>query len=582
MQLFQPRRRSLLVAATGLALAGATLISPPAAAPAPTSLAQRSTCTALVNNSQASTSERQADFATAARDYGVPRGVLMAVSYLESRWDHHGGAQSVSGGYGLMHLTDVRLPDQSLAKGDGSRLSPPRPESLRTLRLAADLTGLSPDQLRASAAANICGGAAVLASYQRELGLPAGERTDPGRWYAAVARYSGATDASTARRFTGDVFATLRHGEARVADGGARVRLPARADLRPRVGQLAALDLLGGSGGWTNCPERLGCEWIPAPYEWYGKPDPFAYGNHDLARRPRDMNIDYIVIHDTETSYRDTLALVQNPEYVSWQYTLRSSDGHIAQHVRPKNVAWHAGNWYFNMHSIGLEHEGYAAQNGEWYTEAMYRTSARLVRYLTNQFDIPRDRAHIIGHDEIPGPAPEYVAGMHWDPGPFWDWEHYFELLRRPIQRNADNPTGLRVVVPGFEGNKQPLTDCATGGEAETPAPCRGDTNFVTLRQFPSHFAPLVADAGLHPDGGPSTTSVSDIGARAAAGHEFAVAGRTGNWTAMWYLGDIAWFHDPKGARNSKRIRGWQVTARPGSESVPVYGRAYPEESAYP
>ncbi len=106
---------------------------------------------------------------------------------------------------------------------------------------------------------------------------------------------------------------------------------------------------------------------------------------------------------------------------MSWQYTLRSSDGHIAQHVGLHDVAWHAGNWYMNMHSIGLEHEGFAAQGAKWFTESMYRTSAALVRHLTAKYDIPRDRGHIIGHDQIPGIAPEYVAGMHWDPGPYWD-----------------------------------------------------------------------------------------------------------------------------------------------------------------
>lgn len=580
MQLKPRRGLPFLVAATGLALTGAGLVSPTAASPPPAT-AQRSTCTALSEGSTTA-SQRQADFAAAARDYGVPAGVLMAVSYLESRWDSHDGAQSVSGGYGPMHLTDVRPPDQSLARGEGAPLAPSRPESLRTLLSAADLTGLSAAQLRGDAAANLCGGAAILASYQRELKLPVGHRTSPDQWYAAVARYSGASDVSTAQRFADDVFDTLRRGETRVTDDGALVRLPAQPAVQPDRAQLPALGLSETRARPTECPERLACEWIPAPYEWYGEPDPYAYGNHDRAHRPRDMDIDYIIIHDTESSYDNTLAYVQDPEYVSWHYTLRSADGHIAQHVRNKNVAWHAGNWYVNMHSIGLEHEGYAGQNGEWYTEALYRSSARLVRYLAHQYDVPLDRAHIIGHDQIPGVAPDYVAGMHWDPGPFWDWEHYFELLRRPIVDRGISPTGLRVVAPGFGGNRQPLTDCSTGGDAEIPAPCRNDTNFVTLRKFPSHLAPLVVDVGLHPDGSPSTTSVSDIGARAAAGHEFVVAGRLGNWTAVWYLGEIAWFHDPKGARNSKPVRGWQVDVRPGVEAAPVYGRAYPEESAYP
>ncbi|MGV9536466.1 hypothetical protein ACWDR9_22870, partial [Streptosporangium sandarakinum] len=47
---------------------------------------------------------RQAAFARAALRYGVPESVLLAVSYLESRWDAHDGLPSVSAGYGPMHL----------------------------------------------------------------------------------------------------------------------------------------------------------------------------------------------------------------------------------------------------------------------------------------------------------------------------------------------------------------------------------------------------------------------------------------------------------------------------------------------
>ncbi|MGZ0236348.1 N-acetylmuramoyl-L-alanine amidase, partial [Streptomyces sp. CPS1] len=50
----------------------------------------------------------QSAFAAASTEYHVPQSVLLAVSYLQSRWDSHGGAPSVSGGYGPMHLTDAR------------------------------------------------------------------------------------------------------------------------------------------------------------------------------------------------------------------------------------------------------------------------------------------------------------------------------------------------------------------------------------------------------------------------------------------------------------------------------------------
>ncbi|MYW15291.1 N-acetylmuramoyl-L-alanine amidase, partial [Streptomyces sp. SID2955] len=55
-------------------------------------------------------------FTDAAREFHVPRSVLMSVAYMQSRWDSHPGAPSVSGGFGPMHLLDtdlVRSPAQS-------------------------------------------------------------------------------------------------------------------------------------------------------------------------------------------------------------------------------------------------------------------------------------------------------------------------------------------------------------------------------------------------------------------------------------------------------------------------------------
>src|SRR5690606_3401971 len=54
-----------------------------------------------------------------------------------------------------------------------------------TVDEAARLTGISAERLRRDPTANIRGGAALLASYQR---VPS---TDPAQWHAAVARYAG-------------------------------------------------------------------------------------------------------------------------------------------------------------------------------------------------------------------------------------------------------------------------------------------------------------------------------------------------------------------------------------------------------
>jgi hypothetical protein len=227
------------------------------------------------------------------------------------------------------------------------------------------------------------------------------------------------------------------------------------------------------------------------------------------------------------------------------------------------------------MHSIGLEHEGFAAQNAAWYTESMYQTSASLVRHLAAKYDVPLDRAHIIGHDQIPGHIPSRVPAMHWDPGPYWDWEHYFDLLGAPIQADRRSRSDVVTVKPGFRGNGQPITGCGS-------SPCGTEnTNFVYLRQAPDASAPLVNDPGLKPGGQPATTGVSDIGARAAAGQKFLVAERQGDWLGVWWLGKIAWLHSPEEDPTVVPSEGKVVVAK-GDAPVPVYGRAYPESSAYP
>jgi hypothetical protein len=289
--------------------------------------------------------------------------------------------------------------------------------------------------------------------------------------------------------------------------------------------------------------------------------------------------VDYIVLHDTETDYQTTLDLVTDPTYLSWHYTMRSADGHIAQNMHTWDVGWHAGNWYVNAHSIGIEQEGFAAEGATWYTESLYRNSARLVRYLAKKYDVPLDPAHIIGHDEVPGVYHEMVEGMHWDPGPYWDWERYFQLLGRPLEATRGKPSSEIVrILPGFDDNEQPVTGCTTAGE-----PCEAQgTNFVYLYSEPSLDAPLVSDIGLHTDGSASSTEVWDIGARAMAGQEYAVAERRGDWTAIWYLGQKAWLHNPGEDRTVKRVGGWLVVPKQGVAEVITYGRAYPEPEAYP
>ncbi|GAA3789184.1 N-acetylmuramoyl-L-alanine amidase [Streptomyces phyllanthi] len=541
---------------------------------------------------QASSGRLQSAFASAAAEYGVPQSVLLGMSYLQARWDTHGGAPSVSGGYGPMHLTDARTalaeaPHHSEGaedpRGDGSRatLLPEAdlpeeselPARLRTLTKAAELTGLPAEELRTDAAANVAGGAALLAAEQKALGEPPSD--DPADWYGAVARFSGADDRGTAAAYANDVFRVIREGEQRTTDAGQRVTLPAHPGIGPDTGQLARTGLRTADEDGVECPKTVSCEWIPAPYEEFGDGD---YGNHDLSDRPVSQSIEYIVVHDTEATWDTTLKLVQDPAYVSWHYSLRSTDGHIAQHVKNKNVGWHAGNWYVNAKSIGLEHEGFLASPDAWYTEAMYRTSARLVRYLAKKYRVPLDRQHILGHDTVPGPTGATIPGMHTDPGPYWDWQHYFTLLGAPFRQTAGPKGGLVTIAPDFTRNRPGFTGCVKQGE---PCAVHG-SSAVRLYSRPDETSPLIQDIGLRPNGGASTIDVNDVGSRVSTGQQYAVAGRDGDWTAIWYLGQKAWFSNPKDQPTALGASGLVVTPKEGLSEIPVYGRAYPEKEAYP
>lgn len=515
------------------------------------------------------TSQRQQDFKAAAKEFGVPENILLGVSYLESRWDFNAGTPSTSAGYGPMHLTDLREAGVATShhdegtedpRGDEARPArhpqagpPAPPPTLQTIDEAAQLLNTDASTLRTNPTQNIRGGAALLAKYHTS------------DWYDAVERYSGSTG-EAAQTFADEVFATIKTGVTRTTDDGQQITLAASPDLTTPQHETTQANV--------ECPKTVACESVPAPYQELPDND---YGNHDLANRPESQKIDHIVIHDTEGYWDNVLDLAQDPTYVSWHYTIRSNDGLIAQHVPTKDVAWHAGNWYVNAKSIGIEHEGFAAK-GTWYTEAMYRSSAKLVGYLARKYGIPLDRAHIIGHDNVPGTIPSTIKGMHWDPGPYWDWSHYFDLLGAPLGGFGLPGSSLVTIDPDFATNQPAFTGCDSPG---TPCAPRG-SEAVVLHSEPSETSPLLKDVGLHTDGSPSTMDVSDVGSRVATGQQYAVAEVRGDWTAVWYLGQKGWFHNPKNARVAKPAIGWVVTPKPGLATVPVFGRAYPEPEAYP
>ncbi|MFD7619548.1 peptidoglycan-binding protein, partial [Streptomyces sp. NPDC059802] len=334
---------------------------------------------------------RNRAFARAAAQFDVPRDLLAAVGYGETRLDSHSGHPSQANGYGVMHL--VSNPTN------------------RTLERAAALTGKPLAELRTDTGANILGGAAVLRSYADKLGLDARDRDDIDAWYPAVARYGGARGPAAAL-YADTVYSFLADGLRAVVPGGERISVTSRP-VAPQKGSLSA------AGVRTQSPDYPSALWVPAD------PHNFAAG--------RSAKIDKVIVHVTQGSYAGSISWFQNPTAeVSAHYVVRSSDGEITQTVRDSDTAYHARS--ANSSALGIEHEGFI-DDPSWFTDTMYRSSAALTTYLCDRYGIPKDRAHIIGHSEAPG-------NDHTDPGPYWDWTRYMQLVGGDT-RGGDSADGL-------------------------------------------------------------------------------------------------------------------------------------------
>ncbi|WP_329237668.1 N-acetylmuramoyl-L-alanine amidase [Streptomyces sp. NBC_00111] len=154
-----------------------------------------------------------------------------------------------------------------------------------------------------------------------------------------------------------------------------------------------------------------GAQWFPA-----------SESNCTPSRRSSERPVDLVVIHVAQQTFSQTVGIFRNPaKEVSAHYVVRSGDGFVAQCVRERDIAWHAGSWDHNTRSIGIEHEGWIDQPA-YFTHTMYARSAKLTADICDRYGLPKDRAHIIGHHEVPG-------SDHTDPGPHWDWVRYIRLV---------------------------------------------------------------------------------------------------------------------------------------------------------
>ena len=122
--------------------------------------------------------------------------------------------------------------------------------------------------------------------------------------------------------------------------------------------------------------------------QWKGSP------NFDNNR----TTIDRIIIHwFGEGTLESANSRFQNStSKVSAHYGI--SDDKVYQWVKEENVAYHSGNYPMNQRSIGIEHDSTPAYKA---SNTTYKTSVELVKAICQRYNIPIDRQHIIGHNEV-------------------------------------------------------------------------------------------------------------------------------------------------------------------------------------
>jgi N-acetyl-anhydromuramyl-L-alanine amidase AmpD len=244
------------------------------------------------------------------------------------------------------------------------------------------------------------------------------------------------------RMFGPDRFAVLSsprvfaHPDRVTGSGGGVYALPKRGE----AGEAAA--------ACNDYPDAL---WNPAKADNYGSRNGTA--------------ISAITIHTMQGSYAGSIAWFQNSASdVSVHYLMRARDGQITQAVCESAAAWHARS--ANSYAVGIEHEGYIEQDG-WYTDLVYRTSAKLVLDIarrrkidpatcykgagTSGLLVVGDKYRIKGHQHFSGQT-------HTDPGPKWNWAKYYALLNpttalSPLPRRRGRALGFAAALPeGFTG----------------------------------------------------------------------------------------------------------------------------------
>src|SRR5437016_1103870 len=321
-------------------------------------------------------------FAAAGAEFHVPPALLAGVGWAETRWQMVQGAEEFPGrpaAFGVMALRGAAL------------------------ERGASLAGVTPEEARRDAVANIRAAAAVLDAYASEAGA-ARERIE--QWSAVIARYGEIGIPAAQAAYLGQV-------DRGVALAGARPGLA--------IGSAAQAACPSPDTAALDYPQAI---WRPSP-------------NFD--QRPTDATgaLHMVIIHTCESNYAGCWSwLVNSVSQASAHYVVDEDGAEVSQLVRERDRAWHIAALYdctLNRHhdcwrndvqsndfTVGIEHAGFASQAS--FPAAQLDRSAALVCDVTRDRGIPRDWQHIVGHGQL-------QPANRTDPGPNWPWIAYLHRV---------------------------------------------------------------------------------------------------------------------------------------------------------
>lgn len=181
----------------------------------------------------------------AAKKHGIPEDLLAALLYTSSDGGHHQAEHDIEGGFGLMMLKESPQCD--------------------TLGEAAQLLGVSREDLIYNQKLNVEGGAAVLAQYYEDA--KASGVTDGEAWYMAISQYSGRPQPELAAALADQVAGNMMKGfEIDSDDGSGYYKQEPNTNpiFLPKNWKLAAVDPPAGATNQTQQANGAG-ETTPPP-----------------------------------------------------------------------------------------------------------------------------------------------------------------------------------------------------------------------------------------------------------------------------------------------------------------------------